>query len=281
MDASGRRVRMSSREDRLVGLIGAVYDAALDPGLWPGVAPKIAAALNAPSTTLLTRSVGGKPTFLSGTGNFTVRLGRDYEAYYHQCDVRARRATELGPSRAYLGEELLLDADFERTEYYQDWYRKTEVFHVIGSTVAVSREEIALCGIHRPRRADRFDQEDRSFVERFLPHLKRALQLRRRLGVAKVEESIALDALDRSALATLVTDRDRTILHSNREAERLLRQSDAIRVVNGRLAASTGAASELLAKLIRCATDTAGGFSHDPGGALCIPRGDRLPLTTL
>jgi DNA-binding CsgD family transcriptional regulator len=272
---------MSSREDRLADLIGEVYDAALDPGLWTGMAPKIAAAFEAPSAGLVIGPALGSPYILSQTANITDKLSIEYEAHYHQHDVWAKKAMQVELSSVYLGEDLVLDAEFERSEYYQDWCSKTEAFYLVGSVIGVSSNEIAIFGVHRSRSARRFDHRDRKFLECFLPHVRRALQLRQRLSSAGIERDAAFDALERSGTATLVVGADGAILHASRDAEGLLRQADGIRTVGRRLAVNTRTASERLTALIRETVDTAAGRGKSHGGALSIVRAGRLPLTIL
>jgi DNA-binding CsgD family transcriptional regulator len=114
-----------------------------------------------------------------------------------------------------------------------------------------------------------------------LPHLQRALQIRRQLLTPTIEQQLAHEALDRTATAALVLSCDGHILVANRRAEKLFREADAIRSVGNRLGVVSPGASDRLSALIREAADTAAGRGISSGGMLALERFDRLPLTAL
>ncbi len=270
------------RSERILDLIGQTYDAALDRRLWPGLAPRIAETFGATSTAVHTRDRRhGTIDLLAMTQNFTPDLLSSYESYYAPRDVWVERALRVGPAKVVASKDLIEDRELERTEIYSDWFRHLDIFYVVGSVFPVGNDEIGVIGVHRPREAGTFEEPDKAFVGVFLPHLQRALQIRRRLDEAAIERDAALDALDRSATAALVLDQDGRVLYASAEAERLMRECDALRMQQGRLVAANRADSERLAALVRRAADTAAGRGAAGGGAMAIARQDRLPLTLL
>ena len=184
-------------------------------------------------------------------------------------------------SRIFVGQELIADADFVRTEYYQDWCRERNNFHVIGTVFEVSGGTSTLFGVHRPHGAAAYTDMEKGRLGAFLAHLKRALQVRQRLAKAGIERKAALDMLERMGLATLVVGRDGNVLYANREAAQLMREADALRSKNGKLTALLPATSTRLLELIRGAVDTAWAPGEAAGGVLKLDRTDRLPLTLL
>jgi PAS domain-containing protein len=236
--------------DRVLELIGHVYDAALDEKLWPGLAPQIAATFDSPSTALFTLS-GSSASYLSCTANQTEAMRREYVEYYHRTDVWVAGGARHGLGEVVVGQQILPDRELEETEFYRDYVRRTEVFHLIGSVIPVSPDMPAVLGIHRPRAGIAYDRHDQALVARFLPHLQRALQIRQRLAEPDIAKGLAFDVLDRSATAALVVDRDARILYANREAERLLRSGGDLAAIGGRLALRRCAPADRLMALIR------------------------------
>ncbi|MDE2351147.1 MAG: helix-turn-helix transcriptional regulator, partial [Alphaproteobacteria bacterium] len=267
---------------RLLDLIGHVYDAALDAELWPDVAARVAETFDSPSTSLLTQADPRcAPRWLSRTANFSEKLAQDYEHYYQTKDIWAQRAAQLEMGRVFESRDMVPDDDFLRSEYYQEWSRKVEAFYVVGSVFPVSGSEIGILGIHRAYNAGAYDTETKELVGRFLSHLQRALQVRRRLNFATLERQAALDGLERTGLATLVVGREGRIVYANGLAEALLSRGQGIRAVAGRLAVAGRSVSACLTSLIQAAADTAAGSAGGVGAALPIPREGRLPLTLL
>jgi len=96
-----------------------------------------------------------------------------------------------------------------------------------------------------------------------------------------IERAAAQEALDRGGMATLVALRDGRLIHADRRAERLLREGDAVRCVDGRVVTPHRTATDRHSELIRGAVDAAAGAAETSGGPMLIPRQDRLPLTIL
>ncbi|HEX4111110.1 MAG TPA: helix-turn-helix transcriptional regulator [Stellaceae bacterium] len=266
----------------MLDLVGKVYDAALDERLWSSLAPRIAETFDAPSTALQLRDTrNGAVKLLGLTKNYDSSFLASYESYYAQRDVWVDRAVDVGLSTVVASKDLIEDREFERTEIYNDWCRHLDVFYLVGAVLPVTPDEIGIIGIHRPHDAATFDESDKALVAQLLPHLQRALQIRRRLSIAGVEREAAHETLDRTATATLVVARDGRILLANRKADGLFREGDAIRSLGNRLAVVGRRAGERLSDLIRGAADTASGQAGSPGGSMAIERSDRLPLTVL
>lgn len=269
-------------QNRLLALIGEVYDAAQDQSLWWGLAPKIAATFDSTSTALHVRNLNRSQVELLGmTSNYDILALDTYEAYYAARDVWVQRAVARGTSGVVSSKDLIADAEFERTEIYNDWVRPVGIYYMVGAAFPIATGELGVLGVHRPRKGGNYDEDEKARVAQFLPHLTRALQIRRRFTDAIIERSAALDGLDRSGVATVVVLGDGRILYANQAAEAVLRQGEALRVINNRLASPDRRTAGRLAALIQAVVKTAAGQAADPGKPIAVPRLDRLPLTLL
>ena len=150
--------------------------------------------------------------------------------------------------------------------------RHAEQFYIVGSLFAVSGTIQAALGIHRPLGSPNFDQRDKTLFAFFLPHLRRALQVRERLAGAEAAVGAAFDALERSGMAALVAAGNGQILYANREAERLLHAGEGIAAVGGRLASARRPTNDRLLALIHASAETAADKGAAPGGILAIER---------
>lgn len=268
--------------DRLLSLIGRTYDAALDERLWTGLAPEIAGTFNATSVSLRLRNGRtGKAPLLACTDNMlAVNVDEYSNNHYWRLDKWAGRAAKIGMSKVLISKDLISDDELERSEWYWDWLRKADVFYIVGAVFPFGEDEIFSLGIHRPRRAGNFEEDDKRPVAQFLPHLQRALQLRRHLPSA-IERDAALDALERIGLATLVVVEDGLIIYANSEAEHLMGRGDSIRSAQSRLRAPDHSSGKLLTAAIDNALKTVAGAPGPVNRVLAIPRPGRLPITVL
>ncbi len=266
----------------MLDIVGNIYDAALDEKLWAGISPAIALMFGAPSTQLQLRDTRtGAIDRLSMTKNYDAKAIALYLSYYWQHDPWVNGALKFDPSTVVANKDYIDESRLINSEFYHDYARHYGVFHVVGAVFPVGPGELGAFGVHRPQNAQGFDEPDKALVAGFLPHLQRALQIRRRLLTPTIEHRAAHEALDRTVTATLVVSRDGHILFANRKAEQLFREADAIRSVGNRLAVVDRSAGDRLARLIRGAADTAACRGASPGGVLALERFDRLPLTVL
>lgn len=270
-------------DDRLVTLVGLTYDAALDERLWGGLAGEIASTFEASSVGVRLRSSRtGKGPLLTSTDNLLASNAQEYTSHYWREDKWAIRGAELGISKVHISKELISDEELERSEWYCDWVRKGNIFYVMGVVLPVGGGDLVTIGIHRARSEGDFEKQDKRPFYRFLPHLKRALQLRRRLFADSIERDATSDALDRTGVATIVVAEDGLVLYANRRAEIMVREGDGLVAPHNRLRTSDHKSTEALSTAIKVAARIAAGESPTaPTRAFAVHRADRLPITVL
>lgn len=276
----------SDRDVQFDALIGRIYDASLDERLWGGLAQDIAAAFNAPSAVLkIDRAAlgGGQVDILQVTDNLVVSdQNRDWAEHWHQNDLWVQRSRAIGIDQIITSQDLLSDHELERTGYYQEWLRALGIHGMLGAVFSLGQDDVGVIGVHRPRGAGAFVHEDKRRLATFLPHVRRALQMRQRLQHASLAARASADVLARTGTATLVVDGQANVLYANELAEHLLRRDDAaLQVFGGRLLARNPASATELRRLIERCVQTAAGQPSAPDGALTIQRPGQSPLTVL
>jgi DNA-binding CsgD family transcriptional regulator/PAS domain-containing protein len=268
----------TSKDRDVWPLIEVVYDAALDERSWHVLAPQIARAFGSTSATLMVQE-SGQPQILAMTENISSSM-EDYRQYFWEKDVWVQGGMKLGFAKVGSSQDLLADAEFEETEFYRDWCRHLDVFYVVGSVFRTCEDDVGVIGIHRPRAAGNYQEEDKARVARFLPHLQRALQIRKRLGHASQWQRLSLEALSRTDTALILAAADGRIIFANPGAEALLRNGRALCRQSGRLAAAMASDTARLLSLIRSASNM-GEARNEPGGVMAIRQANALPLTAL
>jgi DNA-binding CsgD family transcriptional regulator len=267
-------------DDRLQKLVDRVYDAVIDNGLWSGLAPEIAHVFDSTSVVLKIHGGDGQVSLLETTDNLVVApKDREWAEYWHRNDIWVERSELFGMSKIVTSQQLVPDAEYERTGFYQDWNRRLGIYHMVGAVFPVEAGMIGVLGIHRPRRASAYDESECHRVGQFLPHLYRALRLRNRLAKVFLEHEATLEALDKTGTGMVVVDAHARVLHANQQADWILRQTTGIKIAGGRLTSCDPATAARLTRLIKEAIQTATGEMTVPSGALSILRPERLPLT--
>jgi DNA-binding CsgD family transcriptional regulator/PAS domain-containing protein len=275
---------MSDRErqlEELLGLVEKVYAAAIDETAWPGMAGQIASVFRSTSTNLLVPVRGShSPQSLCVTENIDAASRLAYSSYYSARDVWVDRAIGHGMPAVVASKDLVEDAEFSETEFYRDWCRHLDVFYVMGSVFRTGADELSVLGIHRPKSAGTYSENDKTLAALFVPHLQRALRVRKSLATSHAQRTISLAALEHIDSALFILDACGRVLFNNRRAEALLRRGDGITLRNGRVSAVDVASAARLAELIRAAGDLKDAL-RPCGGALRIPRAGDTALEAL
>lgn len=269
--------RTSLLDDSLGGLIGHLYDAAVDSRLWSGIAPRIAQAFDSTSTVLKLH-IGDGVQLLECTDNMQVPDSRrEWAEHWHQRDLWVERTVAFGLSTIVTDADLVTRQEQRNSGFYREWLPTMDIFHVVGAAFPVGADAVGVLGIHRPQGARHYGKADRARAGVFLPHLRRALQLGQSLSC--VRQAAALDVLDRLDAGVLVVTRSCRILHANAVAEDMLRSIPELGVLGGRLHLRDGLLHERFLRMVRACVRTATGQPEAPEAALAIRRPGRLPAT--
>lgn len=272
---------MEDIENRpLQALIDRVYDASIDSTAWCGLADEVARVFGSTSAVLKVQDSKERVHLVDMTPNLVIDpKHQDWAEHWHRNDLWVERSVAFGMSKIVTNRDLISDDEFERTDFYGDWIRYLDIYHVIGAVFPIDEDTIGVLGIHRPKRAGSYEQTDRRCLASFLPHLHRAFQLRQKLAKAQLGAAAAFDALEHTHSAIVVVDSDRTILFANRVAEQILRQTKEFGVIRGKLEIRQLDAYNRLACLVQRCAQAASSPAGSPGGILAIRREGRLPLT--
>lgn len=263
----------------LPALIAHLYDAAIDAALWPGTATRMAQTLGSTSTVVKLHRDGGEVSLLECTSNLVV--SERHQAWaddWHRRDLWVERSVAYGMSRIITDEDLVTPAEQARSGFYQEWLPHLGIHHLLGAVFPTSQGAVGVLGIHRPRDAGAYTNQERRQAALLLPHLQRALRLGQHCAGLAQQHSAALQALDRFDTGTLIVDGTCRILHASAMAQTLMRECPQLVVIRGRLSLHQPMLKDKLSALVHAAVETAHGRAGRPESALLVPRSGRMPL---
>jgi DNA-binding CsgD family transcriptional regulator/PAS domain-containing protein len=253
-----------------------LYDAATEPSAWERLGARLATALGGQTSALWIVEHGHVREMVS---SLPAEAVTQYQQYYHTLDPWAARTSRTPRLQARLGPELVPQRVVLASEFYHDWGARFGVCHVVGAVMPLDVRATATLGLalERPSTAEAFTDADRQRLNLVLPHLQRAVQLRRRLVHLEAHTQVGCAALNVLPLGVVVAAADGAIVFANTAAEGLARRDEGLRL-GGRLS-GLGAMQPLEAQRLRGLIQavTHGGA----GGLLRITRRTRPPLAAL
>ncbi|MFL6305734.1 MAG: helix-turn-helix transcriptional regulator [Candidatus Sulfotelmatobacter sp.] len=273
-------------ENEFSDLIGAIYDASLNPDLWDEVLPRTAHYLNTATATL------GSYDFLQRRVSLSKSWGYD-PAYLALLMTRyiKQNPMEFAASLTKTGDvysigDLMPNNEFFACEMYTQWGKPQGYIDAIQATL--ERTPTAYAALHciRHEANGMVDDQLRQRVGLLWPHFRRAVLIGKVIDLHKVEAAALADTLDGLSAAMFLVDSDSRIVHANTPGRAMLQERQVVRSDDGRFCAVDSAANQSLNEIIGIAEkgDDAVG-TRGITVSLSVVNGDRhvahvLPLTS-
>lgn len=256
-------------------LIGKLYEAAVQPAEWPRFLEDLAAVVGADAMSLLAASVDGpgmrELTFDVGTDG---QAAKDYREYFGALDPYIEAGSlDLPAGKVIRSDTVVSDADLVRTEFYNDFYKRNGWHHGFGAKIFEDSEGVAatLTG-HRRQDAGPFGPEALDVLSRLLPHLRRALAIRRQVEGIELERDAGSQLLERVSIGTLLVDQRGRLVRTNRIGDEILAANDGLRIGAEGLETATPKQTAALRRAIAGAAETSRGEIGSAGGRLRVTR---------
>jgi DNA-binding CsgD family transcriptional regulator/PAS domain-containing protein len=257
-------------------LIADIYEAAIDDERWPGIAQIVASATGVPTAGVWYVDQG-QVQELSLTEDGLASQA-PYIAHFAKHDVWQKGLISGPWDRVRLGAELFPERELVKTEFYNDFARRYELFRPMCVVTRLARGTFATVSVSRPPGRRLLEEADKRRLERLMPHMRRALQLRlAQRGNTRGGQTHAA-ALDALAFGVVVCEAAGRIVLANKAAEILARDGAGITLgKSGRgLGTVVAGESRILAGLINDAA------SGGPGGIIQLTgRGGSAELIAL
>lgn len=223
-------------------ILERLYDAATGAEPWRLALGKLTEAVGASSGILFTPELPpADGLFL--THQIDPTAIEAYGTYYRERDLWFQAAERGGYHRRgtiVTGAEIIGKEEFEGSEWYNDFCRPLDIYH-LGAAIVSDSTHSSLPRIHlslfRASAADNFDAIDRRLLSRLGPHLERALTIHAQLDGRSAAIGEITDVLDVLRVAVLVVNSARRITFLNAAARGLLAQGDGLSSRNGVLRA--------------------------------------------
>jgi DNA-binding CsgD family transcriptional regulator len=257
-------------EGSVIRTIEAVYDAAISPDRWMDALWRMRDMLHLCSAAFLVYNADR--TQVDG-----MAACPDPDGHRAQLNTLFRRnmlywrGPATRPGMIARSEELVPNKIFHRSEMYQQYWKPRDQQDALRVTISVDDAGINhQLGLVRPKSGSPFDATDIAQVRVLMPHLQRAVALRRRLHHVDVLCATALKALDVLYHSVLLLDQDRRLMHANASGDALLSKADGLGTARGLLVAATPAWTNRLHE----ALGRASGIRGTPAraSALRLPR---------
>ncbi|MEO6076149.1 MAG: hypothetical protein ABIP56_05030, partial [Dokdonella sp.] len=171
-------------EGTALQLLAPLYSADLIQDGWTVFLQALSTVIASDVAIAVCLDVDGRSLEFMCEGLFSKDMIASYEAHFAAIDPWAEAF--LSGSRPFgkivSSNELLSASEFEKTEYYNDFWRPNDdLFYTCGALMKVG-DGLANVGMPRCRDRGDYDQSDIALLDILAPHIGLALEMHRRLG---------------------------------------------------------------------------------------------------
>src|SRR5882762_695658 len=212
-------------ESTLLELVGLAYDAASDAAQWTPFLKRLGQVLHAPMSALYVRDTSDRHRSLTAEVGFDPAFVSSYNEYYANRNAFMIYGKKyLRPGNVCSNDVLCPDRILFKTEFYNDWLVPQKAHRAIDAVIAKHETLMSILVLIRENNSRAPDLDDISFVQALVPHLRRAVQLHRKLADLQLLQQATKDALDRWSMGIILLDKRERVIFMNQSAESIARQ---------------------------------------------------------
>ena len=239
-------------------LIGAIYEAALDPTHWRQVLLHLCAITDAKDCNLIFHDMLNRQRNDILAPSFTTDMRDEYLSLYIDADMKWSRPLSGGMDGSGLfcvsqSQEILGTArDEVQDSALRSYYGTTlQYADQAGCFLLHTNYSTSVLAVNRPLSAPVFEPEILQLLRRLNPHLQRSIRIHHQLTSARDNYRKLHETLEKTAAGLLLLNADGCILFANREGARILEQHPVFVIGSGgRLQTASSKDNLRLQKLI-------------------------------
>jgi hypothetical protein len=241
------------RTPSAIDVISRIYSAALEPSQWQSTVVALTAWIGGEIGCVQVRCLGPQPRVCLVHCGIDSGVEQAYQQYYQHIDPHLARVAQLPRGRTVLSREVVDDAEFFSSEFYNDFFRPQGICDLQGAMLIRNSSHVVTFATESSLR-ERYDDQTRARMDAIVPHLTRALEFVVRAESLAGEQSalLATNAARHSGL--LRVSAELAILEGSEQTLTWLSQyGGALTARDGRLLASDAQDAERLQLCVRSA----------------------------
>jgi DNA-binding CsgD family transcriptional regulator len=260
-------------DDREAKFLDALYFGAKDGGTFERAIGLLADQFDCASATVVDFDAVTPEISLACVAGFDPEFLRLYQEQFASIDPAPSAFANACPSgKASSTNRVFTPEELKKGVFANEWLRPAGYEETMAGLLTAREGRFAMIGLQRTPKREAFSDADFARLESLLPHLARALELRRSFLGLERKASIMSDACDRLAAGVVVLDECGRSVFVNESARRISARNDGLALDRqGQLFALDRIANQRLAEMQR---DLAAGGS---GGVVRAPRRNGSP----
>ncbi len=268
---SARAVLPALSVSRFGEIVGRIYECALAPELWTHVLAEVCASVGASAGWIALH----QPNLVRSS--YPVEVGTDPDWQKRLAEEFVALSPFMGIVHHVEAGEVWSVADvidydqFLKGRFYREWSQPQGIDDTIMGVLTKTPQAFTWLGVCLPTPAT---AAHKARVAQLLPHIERALRISQILEFRAAQSADLMAAVQGLPTGLVLLDAKFGVRGANPSAERLMAQTGALAIRNGRLVPARGEAGEQLAIALAA---SAGSRIEDAGVSVVFPGQEGKP----
>lgn len=237
-------------------IIGIIYEAVDDDHAWPRILDKIRLMLRADSALLFTPMNSQYDDGIEVIINSDEWSVKAYHGHFNKHDIwySGSKIRKLDrPGNVVLGEELVDDEIFQKSEWFNDFLIPSGQCRLLGANLDFDHHASipAFLNFYNKSKFDRFSEDDKKIVKFLIQHMQKAFLMRARRRETLKAKALLEGAFNADGKSYLILNTNLHIVMKNSIAIDVLCKKDGLYASSdGRLRCTRRQDGERLSKMI-------------------------------
>lgn len=266
----------------LAELLGLLYEAVLAPEGFQAFIEACCSSFDLKAVIVFVRNAQTQEARFLWTHGFDRRWLDSYALEYAPLDLLALQMAQL-PIAAFYASNLDIPHPerFPESRFYREWIVPQGVAYAAASNILREGPWLTQVFLQRSPHQPPFSRGEIETLNRLVPHMQRAFQMRHRFTDLQLGQNLLASSLDVLAMPTLLFNEFGRLAHCNRSADALLASRQTLWVEHGHLVTRDVEATRSLDLELSKALGAGQGQTSALNGVVSLPRRGRMPLVLM
>jgi len=213
---------MRDDSERVLELVGDIYDASLDPGLWVDVLRQISEFVGGPSSALFSTDVARQVQRFNYIWGNDPEYSRLYMEKYVRLNPMVASLMMMQVGEVWSVTRVMPMKQFHETLFYKEWVRPQGQGDIVGSLIERAGTVVTTLATPILERDSPASEQAKSRLGMLLPHVRRAVAIGDVIEMNRVEADSLGDAVDAMSAAVFLVGRESEVMRSNTSGRALI-----------------------------------------------------------
>jgi DNA-binding CsgD family transcriptional regulator len=257
----------------LEGIVSDLYEGVLDGVAWRRGLTGIARSVGGEGPALMSINPATGQYLRAEISGYSAGFADEFRNQWAQKDIRFAAGLSVPMLKPHTEAMILSKGEWERSEIFNEFLGPNDAAWFLAAWIHKTPTKVTAVSIQAPRDRGPFRESDAAVVQRFMPHLRRALDLKERLEVQQVRCESLQHILDDAPFGYVILNESGFVCEISNSALSSLKTADGIRRLPG---GQFEIVDQIWRRLSTAAHSETRGGPID--GLLHVPRRNQLPL---